>query len=138
VIPLQDDEGCVYGVHLALPLIKKFQKSGELLWSKEIVVPEMKIIMDNWKERNRKAPANITYRLSYWQDAQVRKNGNLLLLSTGRKEMIIYEINGKGEIAGKFKSDKADISMIRIFRGALWAYDTEEQAFYKFELRNPS
>jgi hypothetical protein len=138
VIPLQDDEGCVYGVHMALPLIRKFQKSGELLWSKEIVVPEMKIIMAGWKEQNRKAPANITYRLGYWRDARVMKNGNLLLLSDIRDEMIIYEINGKGEIAGKFKSGKADISMIRIFRDILWAYDSEEQAFYKFELGNPS
>jgi hypothetical protein len=138
VIPLQDGEGCVYGVHMALPLIRKFQKSGELLWSKEIIVPEMTLIMDRWKEQNRKAPANITYRLDYWRDAQVRKNGNLLLLSAIRDEMIVYEINGKGEITGKFKSDKGDISLIRIFRDAMWAYDTEEQVFYKFELRNPS
>lgn len=136
VIPLADGEENVYGVHQALPIIKKFRKSGELIWEKEIVVPEMEPIKSRWKESNKKAPANMSYWLAYWTDAQMRTNGNFLLLSAGGKEMIIYEISGQGEIVRKFKSGKADISMIRLFRSELWAYDDEEQAFYKFEIGN--
>jgi hypothetical protein len=136
VFPIADSTGNVYCIHRAIPLIKKFNSNGELIWEKRIDLPEFKIIKSSWIKSNKKAPPNLTYSLSYWRDVEMDERGNIYLLVYMSKNMVIYKLDTEGIILTRYVGVKDNISLIDIYNNQLWAFGKDSHIFYKFYLNN--
>lgn len=134
VFPVVDSDGFVYCIHSALPLVKKFNKEGNLVWEKSLDLPEFKKIKSKWITLNKEAPPKLTYGLYYWRDIEFNNQGELLLLVYFSDQMIIYRLDRKGNVIVRYKGVKDKISMIAVYDKELWAFGGDTHKFYKFIL----
>ncbi len=134
VFPVVDSDGFVYCIHSALPLVKKFNKEGNLVWEKSLDLPEFKKIKSKWITSNKEAPPKLTYGLYYWRDIEINNQGELLLLAYFSDQMIIYRLDREGNVIIRYKGVKDKISMIAVDDKELWAFGGDTHKFYKFIL----
>jgi len=135
VFPIADSAGNVYCIHYSIPIIKKFNSNGELIWEKRINLPEFKTIKSRWIKINKEARPNLTYGLSYWRDVEIDERGNIYLL-VYMKNMVIYKLDTEGIIITRYVGVKDNISLIDIYNNQLWAFGEDSHIFYQFYLNN--
>ena len=134
VFPVSDSEGNLYCIHMALPLVRKYQGDGSLIFEKTIELPEMKHIKANWIRSNKEAPPNMTIWLAYWRDVVIDDSDELLLLVYISDKMIIYRMDKEGNVVIRYVGVEDNISLIDIHQKELWAFGRDTHRFYKFIL----
>lgn len=134
VFPMVSALGDVYCVHTALPLIRKFRKTGEQLWEKSVDIPEIAEIRARWIQANRNAPPNGSYGLSYWLDADLNDEEDLFLLSNRPGGMVVYRYDKNGDFKARYVGVEDQISMISIQGASLWAFGEESHKLYEFKI----
>jgi hypothetical protein len=128
VLPLFDERGNILCIHLALPIIRKFDKNGKMLWEKEVSTKEVEDIKEQWIVENRRTPPNVSIRLNYWRDAQYIGDSIYLLLDN-KKQFVIYKIAENSNEIKRFIGEDNNVSMFRIHENDLWAFNNEKQEF---------
>jgi len=134
VFPVSDPGGNLYVIHMALPLVRKYQDDGSLIFEKTIELPEMKRMKASWIRSNKEAPPNMTIWLAYWRDVVINDSGELLLLVYNSDSMIVYRLDKEGNIIARYLGVEDNISLIDIYQNELWAFGRDTQIFYKFIL----
>lgn len=128
VIPLFDDENNIICVHRSLPLIKKYNLQGELLWEIKIRGKEIDEIRKKWIVANKRTPSNVAIRLEYWRDIQYHKEAIYLLLYITDRLVIYKAFENSGRMV-KLVGKERGVAMIRVLGNDLWAYSDEGQYF---------
>jgi hypothetical protein len=134
VIPAVASDGSVYCIHRSLPIIKKYAAGGELIWARNLDLPEFERIRLNWINANKEAPPQGSYSLEYWADVDLDEEGNVYSLVRWVQRMTVCVINTRGEMAALYKGVDDNISMICVHGKELWALGGDSHKFYKFIL----
>lgn len=135
VVPLGNDKGELYCIHTALPIIKKFSQEGSIIFEKTYDLSEMVSIREKWIKANKEAPPMGSYGLAYWLDVGLDEKGALYLL-VNNSRMILYRLDGDGNITNRYLGVEDKIAMLHIYKQELWALGGDSHIFYKYSLLN--
>ena len=125
----------LYVIHLALPLVKKYDLNGKLIFEKELNLEDLASYRrDHFIEAENVAKDFVFKNFWYWHDAAADSHGGVYLLFGDLKRMIIYHLSKNGDISEKYFGPEEKIRRIDYQDGVLWAFETEGQRFYQFRI----
>jgi hypothetical protein len=111
-----DDKGCIYQIYTSVPIIKKYNPDGRLIWQKTIDILSMNKVLDEynktWKEEmefishpSAEVIKNLKPRIFAYNISFDSSHSRLLILSNINAALL--ELNLSGELKTVYYPDKA-------------------------------
>lgn len=125
------DDGLVVA-HLSLPLLKKYDLSGQLRFSVRIDDVALRILEEKFYAANDSLPASALQPLRYWRDIAPDGHGGVYLLLNAGPEMQVYHFNAVGKLVQKLIGPAVAVDKICADGAELWAAGRNEPLIYGF------
>jgi len=124
----------VIAVHQALPLLKKYDSNGILLYNKQISIQNQEYLENEYFTINDTLPNYSYMPLRFWQDIQPDQSGGVYLLSNNKSQLIIHHYDKDGNLSEVFSGPAGYFNLLDIKDRMLVAYSREQRTFYRFKI----
>jgi beta-lactamase regulating signal transducer with metallopeptidase domain len=124
----------VIAVHQALPLIKKYNSNGILIYNKQITIQNQEYLENEYFTINDTLPNYSYMSLRFWQDIQPDQAGGIYLLSNNKSQFIIHHYDKEGNLSEVLTGPAGYFDLFDLKDRMLVAYSRELRSFYRFKI----
>ncbi len=118
-------DGGVFLIHTAVPVFKKYDRSGTELWRREHDHPRLRAICEEAFEQTLQETGNRAYSPNFWRGGAGDGEGGCFLQLSGTDRVILFHLHADGALGEPLAGPEGNWGYLRRYLGHLWLLDTE-------------